>query len=97
VRRHLTTNRRSFGFVPTHLSKALHCENLAISDMLRSLNAGMLNVLKALSIKAIHSSRSSITGSTDSARRAGIHVATSPNNNIARTTPAKTSGSRGVA
>ena len=44
-----------------------------------------------------HSSRSNIMGSTDSARRAGIHVASSPSNDIARTTPAKTSGSRGVA
>jgi hypothetical protein len=47
--------------------------------------------------KPSHSSRSSIKGSTDSARCAGIHVASSPSNNIARTTPANTSGSRGVA
>lgn len=45
----------------------------------------------------IHSSRSSIDGSTDSARRAGIQVASSPSNDIARSTPANTSGSRGVA
>ena len=44
-----------------------------------------------------HSSRSSVTGSIDSARCAGIHVAISPSNAIARTTPARTSGSRGVA
>ena len=44
-----------------------------------------------------HSSRSRIKGLTDSARLAGIQVATSPNSSIARTTPASTSGSRGVA
>ena len=36
-------------------------------------------------------------GSTDSARCAGIHVASSPSKAIARTTPPSTSGSRGVA
>jgi hypothetical protein len=46
---------------------------------------------------AVHSSRSSTQGSSDSARRAGIHVASSPTNAIARTTPASTKGSRGVA
>jgi hypothetical protein len=45
----------------------------------------------------VHSSRSSIIGSTDSARCAGIHVASSPSKAITRTTPANTSGSRGVA
>jgi hypothetical protein len=45
----------------------------------------------------IHSARSSITGSTDSARCAGIHVASRPISDIAKTTPARTSGSRGVA
>ena len=45
----------------------------------------------------IHSSRSRTKGSTNSARCAGIHVATSPSNAIANTTPANTSGSRGVA
>ena len=45
----------------------------------------------------VHSSCSRIVGSTDSARCAGIHVATSPSNDMARTTPANTSGSRGVA
>src|SRR6266487_2825565 len=45
----------------------------------------------------IHSSRSSIAGSTESARCAGIHVASSPSNDMATTTPASTSGSRGVA
>ena len=44
-----------------------------------------------------HSSRSSIMGSTDNARWAGIHVATNPNNAMASTTPVSTSGSRGVA
>jgi hypothetical protein len=39
------------------------------------------------------SSRSNIIGLTDRARRAGIHVATSPSSAIARTTPANTSGS----
>src|SRR5437660_3464342 len=45
----------------------------------------------------VHSSRSRIKGSTDSARCAGIHVASSPSNDIAKTTPTNTSGSRGVA
>lgn len=45
----------------------------------------------------VHSSRSSVIGSIDSARCAGIHVATSPSNNIARTAPPNTSGSWGVA
>ena len=45
----------------------------------------------------IHSSRSSIMGSIDRARCAGIHVASIPSKDIARTTPAKTSGSLGVA
>jgi hypothetical protein len=44
-----------------------------------------------------HSSRSRISGLTDSARCAGIHVASSPSSAIARTTPPSTSGSRGVA
>ena len=42
-------------------------------------------------------SRSRIMGSTDSARRAGIHVASSPISAIATTAPANTTGSRGVA
>jgi hypothetical protein len=45
----------------------------------------------------IHSARSSITGSTDSARCAGIQVASRPISDIAKTTPASTTGSRGVA
>jgi len=45
----------------------------------------------------VHSSRSNTKGSIDSARRAGIHVATSPSSDMATTTPANTSGSRGVA
>jgi hypothetical protein len=51
----------------------------------------------SLSINPIHSSRSKIKGSTESARCAGIHVASSPSNDIARTTPANTRGSRGFA
>lgn len=45
----------------------------------------------------IHSSRSNIAGSMDSARCAGIQVAKSPNSAMAITTPASTSGSREVA
>ncbi len=45
----------------------------------------------------VHSSRNSSKGSTDIARCAGIHIATNPRNDMARTTPAKTTGSRGVA
>jgi hypothetical protein len=48
-------------------------------------------------LAAVHSSRSSVKGSTDKARRAGIHVASSPSSAIVKTTPANTSGSRGVA
>lgn len=44
-----------------------------------------------------YSSRRSVAGSIDSARRAGIHVATSPSNAIARTAPVMTSGSKGLA
>src|SRR6516162_2697727 len=44
-----------------------------------------------------HSSRISIDGSIASARRAGIHVARRPSDDIASTAPANTSGSRGVA
>ena len=47
--------------------------------------------------KLIYSSRRSIAGWTDSARWAGIHVATRPSNDITRTTLSITSGSRGVA
>ena len=43
------------------------------------------------------SSRSRIRGLTDSARCAGIHVASRPRSSIARTTPDSTNGSRGVA
>lgn len=49
------------------------------------------------SITPIQSSRSNIAGSIESARCAGIHVATNPSNAIATTTPANTNGSRGVA
>ena len=45
----------------------------------------------------IHSSRSSLAGSIPIARCAGIQVATSPSSAIAKTTPASTSGSRGLA
>jgi hypothetical protein len=44
-----------------------------------------------------YSSRSRIRGLTDSARCAGIQVASNPSAAIARTTPARTRGSRGVA
>ena len=47
--------------------------------------------------KHSHSSLSKITGFTDNARCAGIHVATNPSSNIATTTPPSTTGSRGVA
>jgi hypothetical protein len=57
----------------------------------------VLKCAETLSLKPIHSSRSNIMGSTDSARRAGIQAAISPSDNIARTTPVTTSGSRGVA
>ena len=45
----------------------------------------------------VYSSRSKTSGSTESARRAGIHVASKPSSDIARTTAINTSGSRGVA
>ncbi len=44
-----------------------------------------------------YSSRSNITGSTDSARWAGTDAANSPTHDIAKTTPTSTIGSRGVA
>src|SRR6516225_5827930 len=44
-----------------------------------------------------YSSRSRTRGLTESARCAGIHVARSPSKDMARTTPASTNGSRGVA
>jgi hypothetical protein len=50
-----------------------------------------------LALRAIHSSRSRINGSTDKARCAGIHVASRPSNDMVRTTPANTIGSRGLA
>ena len=60
--------------------------------------------LKAMSRRSVRevnslpqSSRSRIVGLTESARCAGIHVAKSPSNDIATTTPASTNGSRGVA
>jgi hypothetical protein len=45
----------------------------------------------------LYSSRSNINGSIESARCAGIHVASSPSINITRTAQVNTSGSRGVA
>jgi hypothetical protein len=45
----------------------------------------------------IYSSRNRIIGSSDRVRCAGIQVAASPSDAIARTTPASTRGSRGVA
>jgi hypothetical protein len=45
----------------------------------------------------LHSSRSSFKGSAPNARCAGIQVASRPSSSMARTTPANTSGSRGVA
>ena len=44
-----------------------------------------------------HCSRNRVQGSIDNARCAGIHIASSPTNNIARTTPPSTRGSLGVA
>jgi hypothetical protein len=70
------------------------------TTLLQGLTVGIRNLAeyaKALSIKLIHSSRSRIAGSIDSARCAGIQVATRPSNVIARTTPVNTRGSRGVA
>jgi hypothetical protein len=46
---------------------------------------------------SVHSSRNRTSGLTDSARCAGIHVATRPRKAIATTTLARTNGSRGVA
>jgi len=45
----------------------------------------------------LHSSRNRTRGLTESARCAGIHVASNPSAAIASTTPARTRGSRGVA
>src|SRR5215469_17844543 len=44
-----------------------------------------------------YSSRNNIIGSTHRARRAGIHVASSPSSAIASTKPASTTGSLGEA
>lgn len=54
-------------------------------------------LFSTMSALFLYSSLSNIIGSTLSARRAGIQVATSPSIAIARTTPANTTGSRGVA
>jgi hypothetical protein len=51
----------------------------------------------SLSVKRLHSSRSSIAGSTERARCAGIQVASNPSKPIARTTTANTRGSRELA
>src|ERR1039457_6486959 len=45
----------------------------------------------------IYSSRSRLRGFTNKARCAGTQVARRPSNNMARTTPPRTSGSRGLA
>jgi hypothetical protein len=60
-------------------------------------SASRAALMRGSGLYLIYSSRSNIAGSTDSARCAGIHVARSPTNAIARTTPANTRGSRGVA
>jgi hypothetical protein len=51
----------------------------------------------AIAATRLYSSRSRAKGSSDRARSAGIHVARTPTAAMARTTPASTSGSRGVA
>src|SRR5205823_7671681 len=58
---------------------------------------GVLRIALALKPRRVHSSRRRINGFTDRARCAGIHVPNSPSNAIATTTPARTTGSRGVA
>jgi hypothetical protein len=93
-------NRIAIGFmtVPNEAVRSQHRSTYAHSR--KPLTVGGLRRAEraeTLSTMAIHSSRSSIKGSTDRARCAGIHVASSPSNDIARTTPANTSGSRGVA
>jgi hypothetical protein len=59
--------------------------------------APLWQIGKDRALQTPHSSRKRIEGLTDSARCAGIQVAISPSNNMASTTPANTSGSRGVA
>ena len=58
---------------------------------------GNVPVENARRPEPIYSSRSSVKGSIDSARCAGIQVANKPSSAIARTTPVNTSGSLGVA
>jgi hypothetical protein len=45
----------------------------------------------------VYCSRSSFEGLADSARFAGIHIATRPSSSMVKTTPPSTSGSREVA
>ena len=86
-----------------HVSHTSACNRFGCSVTLKGLTTSQdsnricLFPVPSWKRAPIHSSRSRIKGSTDSARCAGIHVASSPSNNIARTTPANTSGSRGVA
>jgi len=65
--------------------------------LMRFLSSAHVLMQLSFSNQAVHSSRSNVDGSSDSARCAGIQVANKPSNAIASTTPAKTSGSRGVA
>ena len=57
----------------------------------------VVNTERFQGVAAVYSSRSRIIGSMDRARRAGIHVATSPSRAMAATAPVSTSGSRDVA
>jgi hypothetical protein len=84
-------------------SRLSHCGHLrrsqADAEEFQRLERKRQDVEEAIPARAVvvHSSRSRIMGSIESARCAGIQVASSPSSNIARTVPAKTSGSRGVA
>src|SRR5690349_8608709 len=74
----------------------------AVLDMRAELLSHVLIQRRALEQRAevrqeIHSSRSKTSGSMDSARWAGIHVASKPSSAIESTTPVSTTGSRGVA
>jgi len=67
-------------------------EHLIVFPPLRKVRCGYQQ-----SNRSRHSSRSSINGLTDSARCAGIQVPSNPRSAIATTTPASTTGSRGLA
>ena len=85
---------------PLSKQRNKHIQRVLVEAAKHEKSVGVLHRAECAetpSMKPIHSSRSSIIGSTDSARRAGSHVARSPNSPIATTTPANTSGSRGVA